>query len=97
LAGIFTAANANAVYFQPDGFINAAARQRQNLHGGLWRKGVKLISQAKKNSEIFKKYIGILALLLPTIYANLRKIVQRKKSYEVLNFFLHGALWAKNG
>jgi len=41
---------------------------------------VKLISQAGKNSGIFKKYISILALLLPTIYANLRKIVLGEKS-----------------
>jgi len=40
---------------------------------------VKLISQAGKNSGIFLKYINILALLLPTIYANLRKIILGEK------------------
>jgi len=42
--------------------------------GPYWPKIVKLISQAGQNSGIFLKYIIILALLLPTIYANLRKI-----------------------
>jgi len=43
------------------------------------QKKVKLISQARKNSGIFKKYITILALLLPTICANLRKIIRGEK------------------
>jgi len=47
--------------------------------GPYGQKMVKLISQAGKNSGIFKKYISILALLLPTICANLRKIVRGKK------------------
>jgi len=65
--------------------------------GPYGQKMVKPISRAGKNSGIFLRYISILALLLPTIYANLRKIESRKKKLRGFEFFLHGALWTKNG
>ena len=68
--------------------------RRQSLHGGLWRKRLRLIFKAKKFSETFL-YAGVRALLLLTRCVNLKKNKLAEKSYEVLNFFLHGALWAK--
>jgi len=48
--------------------------------GPYGQKMVKLICQAgKKTQGFFKKYTSILALLLPIIYGNLRKIVRGKK------------------
>jgi len=42
--------------------------------GPYGQKRVKLISQAGKKLRECLKFTSILALLLPTIYANLRKI-----------------------
>jgi len=59
-------------------------------------KELSLFLRPEKNSGILFQYTSILALLLPTIYANLKKSNLRKK-LRGFEFFLHGALWAKKG
>jgi len=81
------------VYFQPDCFTNADARQRQSLHG---EKGLSLFLKPEKTQEFLKKYIGILALLLFTICANLKKNrTGIKKVTRFLNFFAWGFMRKK--
>jgi len=45
----------------------------------MGKKGLNIFLRLEKNSGILFKYPSILALLLPTIYANLRKIESREK------------------
>jgi len=58
-------------------------------------KGLSLFLGPEKNSGFLFKYISIHALLLPTIYANLRKIVLGEKKLRGFEFFFAWGLMGK--
>jgi len=60
-------------------------------------KGLSLFLRPEKTQGFFKNIPAYLHCCCPQYMRIEEKSYGEKKNYEVLNFFLHGALWAKKG